>query len=168
MDDMTSRVFWLGYHSVMFITLAGVFGALPVLVTGARPHLSPRRFLATVAGGYLLAALALGFYSYYFIPSQYTRDLDFGKLPDSWSLGESHSDSLRKADTPGAVQPEEATRRRAQVERERGDFIGRWANLAAAGFVLTLGGVGATWLVGRRAGWGTTKRAPTVREGPIR
>lgn len=151
MDDVTSRVFWLGYHTVMFVTLACVLGALPVLVTGARPRRGPRGFLTAVMAGYLVATVAVGFYSYYFIPSQYTRDLDFSKLPDTWSLGDSHSDSLRKAETPGAVQRDEADRRRAQVERERVEFLGLWSRLTAAGFVLTLAGAGATSFLAKRS-----------------
>src|SRR5436309_2036231 len=99
MEDAASRTFWLGYHSLMFLTLAGILAALPVLVTGARPRRSLKRFLLTAGAGYLLAVLCLGFFAYNFVPLQYTRDFSWNKLPEGWSLGESHTDALQKAGT---------------------------------------------------------------------
>jgi hypothetical protein len=133
MDDTASRTFWLGYHGLMFLTLAGLLGALPVLVTGARPRKSIRRFLLTAAAGYLLAVLCLGFYAYSFLPLQYTRDFTWNKLPEGWSLSESHADALEKA---RKAQPDEAARVTARVQDERIAFVKEWGALSVAGLAV--------------------------------
>ncbi len=138
MDETASRTFWLGYHGLMFLTLAGLLGALPVLVTGARPRKSMKRFLLTAAAGYLLAVVCIGFYAYSFLPLQYTRDFTWNKLPEGWSLSESHADALEKA---RKAQPDEAARLTARVQEERQTFIKEWLLLSAGGGVLAAGGL---------------------------
>ena len=87
-DDETPRAIWLAYHGLIFLTLAGLLGALPVLLAGGRPHRSPRRFVISAAAGYLLAVICLGFFAFNLVPRQYTSGLDFRELPHTSSLAE--------------------------------------------------------------------------------
>ncbi len=137
-DDATTRGFWLGYHALIFVTLAGVLGALPVLLTGARPARSPRRFVASLSAGYLLAVISLGFYTYHYVPRQYTRDLDWTEPPHTSSLGDHHAYWFKKIEPWSA---DEKTRVTEEMEGERTDFIRTWVVVGATGFVMVFVGL---------------------------
>jgi len=137
-DDATPRALWLAYHGLIFLTLAGLMAALPVLLAGGRPNRSPRRFVIGAVAGYLLAVVCLGFYAYNFVPRQYTRELDFSDLPHTGSLAEHRTYWYHRTET---WDPEWRERVRVERDAERADFIRGWALGGAAGFVIGIGGL---------------------------
>jgi hypothetical protein len=137
-DDGTPRALWLAYHGLIFLTLAGLMAALPVLLAGGRPNRAPRRFVIGAITGYLLAVVCLGFYAYSFVPRQYTRELDFSDLPHTGSLAEHRTYWYARTET---WDPEWKERVRAERDAERTDFVRGWALGGAVGFAVGGGGL---------------------------
>ncbi len=94
------------------------------------------RMTIAVVGGYLLVAIAAGFYAYTIVPADYTRSHHWTAHPVSNSLGENHAVALERMQHPGAMSPEVAAVWQDRIRQERRAFVGDWLKVTMTGLVL--------------------------------
>jgi hypothetical protein len=118
---------------VVAMALALLTPLLAVALTSSEARLE--RVTAGL-GAYIGLMVLIGLYAYAMIPAQYTRNLNFTRLPHSNSLASIHSVTQDQLNRPGGFGPEKAGEVRQEMRQEQIGFALRWLLLSVVGLAV--------------------------------